>query len=502
MKIMKLTITLLLCLLPSLVLAGTAHYVNCNASQNGNGSYASPCNNISSVNNHSFSTGDDVYFKVNTTCTPSTYLKVDWSGTSGDRVIIGAYYGNGQFGLNGRSRPIIDGNNNTVPSFSVHRGLIDFMKPSVSHVTVENLKIQYSGRYGVSVRRSDNINVDNCYIYRPAGNCILYSSGSGDGVDTGIISNNICGNSGYPDYDGVGAAIEITSGDYEGSTTNITVTRNKVFSSKQEGIGIYKKATNCIVEYNTVYDIKTAHIYLASSKYNIVRYNLVYNFDGVFLSKGYGISVSQEEAREYCYGGSNQIYNNLIAGQQVGISIGCGYKNKDPNCICHEDTNVYNNTLVDNIWNFRDWNPDSRDSIKLKNNISWTITGGTAHTNNYSPAGVTWSHNLFDDPVSGNAATDAVIGGPALKKASGWRLLSADSLDGTEFSLLSGSKAINAGKSITSYNNRITASDYTADTIIVMKSIDSSPDIGAWMNTNSAAGILPSPRDLTIIGVQ
>ena len=246
-----------LCFLPSLVFAGTAHYVDCSAGTNGNGSYASPWNNIPSVNSHSFSTGDDVYFKVNTTCTPSTYLAVDWSGTSGDRVIIGAYYGNGQFGLNGNSRPIIDGNNNTVPSPYGHRGLIDIQKASVSYVTVKNLKLQYSGRYGVGVAHSDNINVDNCYIYRPTGNCIVYSAGSGDGVDTGIISDNICENSGYPDYTGGGAAIEISAGDNEGATTNITVTHNKVFSSKHEGIGLYKKVTNSIVEYNAVYDIKT-----------------------------------------------------------------------------------------------------------------------------------------------------------------------------------------------------------------------------------------------------
>ena len=83
MKAIKLTITLLLCLLPSLVLAGTAHYVNCSAGANGNGSYTSPWNNISSVNNHSFSTGDDVYFKVNTTCIPSERLEIDWDGSTG-----------------------------------------------------------------------------------------------------------------------------------------------------------------------------------------------------------------------------------------------------------------------------------------------------------------------------------------------------------------------------------------------------------------------------------
>ena len=170
----------------------------------------------------------------------------------------------------------------------------------------------------------------------------------------------------------------------------------------------------------------------------------------------------------------------------------------DPSCVCLESTEIFNNALVDNLTNFLNWDPDPRNSIAIKNNISWTITGGTRHANSYSPSGVTWSHNLFDDGVTGNASTNAVIGDPALRKSSGWRSLTAGSLDGTEFSLLSGSKAINAGKSIASYNNRITAADYTVDPIMVVKSTDSTPDIGAWMKGNSGAGILPPPRDLTI----
>ena len=103
MKAIKLTITLLLNLLPSFAFAGTAHYVDSSAGTNGNGSYASLQNNIYSVNSHSFSTGEVLYFKVNTTCTPSVKFMIDWNGSSGDQVIIGAYYGNGQFGLNGNS---------------------------------------------------------------------------------------------------------------------------------------------------------------------------------------------------------------------------------------------------------------------------------------------------------------------------------------------------------------------------------------------------------------
>ena len=139
-----------LCFLPSLVFAGTAHYVDCSSGENGNGSYTSPWNSISSVNSHSFSTGDDVYFKVNTTCTltaNSDRLQVDWSGTSGDRVIIGAYYGNGQFGLNGNSRPIIDGDNNTYPN--QYSALVEVAYDTNSYITVKDMKLQYSNARGV-----------------------------------------------------------------------------------------------------------------------------------------------------------------------------------------------------------------------------------------------------------------------------------------------------------------------------------------------------------------
>ena len=69
MKAIKFLIVLLSSLLPLLAFAGTAHYVDCSAGTNGNGSYASPWNKIPSLNSHSFSKGDDVYLKVKTTCT-------------------------------------------------------------------------------------------------------------------------------------------------------------------------------------------------------------------------------------------------------------------------------------------------------------------------------------------------------------------------------------------------------------------------------------------------
>ena len=115
---------------------------------------------------------------------------------------------------------------------------------------------------------------------------------------------------------------------------------------------------------------------------------------------------------------------------------------------CNDDTLIYNNTLVDNEYNFAFYQSDTDDDVIIKNNISYLVADlPSYHTNNDSPAGVTWSHNLYYpdsiDTVGGNAMTNAIVNqNPQLKKTSGWRSLTAGSLDGNEFSILSGSKAI------------------------------------------------------------
>ena len=93
--------------------AGTAYYFDPTASSSTNvGTYANPFRTLVAVNAKAFASGDDLYFKVGTTFTSTDandYLIVDWDGTSSDSVIIGAYYGEGQFGLNGGARPKLDG---------------------------------------------------------------------------------------------------------------------------------------------------------------------------------------------------------------------------------------------------------------------------------------------------------------------------------------------------------------------------------------------------------
>jgi hypothetical protein len=81
----------------------------------------------------------------------------------------------------------------------------------------------------------------------------------------------------------------------------------------------------------------------------------------------------------------------------------------------------------------------------LRNNISWTISSGSKHINVYSPSGVIWRHNNFDDPVTGNANNLSVIGNPNLKKTSGWRSIMPGLHDRQWWELQSGSICESAG---------------------------------------------------------
>ena len=394
----------------------------------------------------------------------------------------------GQFGLNGNSRPKIDGGD-TVPANN-ETALVG--SNSQSYITIKNLKVINSHGHGISMKNGSYNTVENCYTYH------TYRIGIGlSRMSHSTISNNTVGDAYY--WTTVGDGIDVTALSLNGTSRYNKVTRNIVFNCN-EGIGIYKKNDYTTVEYNVLYDNYTYNIYVDASKHTTIRYNMIYtSTSGDWDAIGrLGIVVDNEHNRGYCYIDDQKIYGNLIASMKQGIFISNDYGyNVDTSC---NTTNVlvYNNTLVDNDINIRIACDDAGwTGNEIKNNISWTITAGTVHTDKYNPTGFTWSHNLFDDAVSGKAANNAVIGDPALKKSSGWRSLKADSLDGTEFSLLSGSKAINAGISIPSYNNRIAASNYTADPITMTILTDGTPDIGAWMRIANEISV-PAPKDLVI----
>ena len=479
MKIKKIIIGFLICILPSLAFAGKAYYVDCSQSDPlEDGSYTHPWNSVKDVNRHRFSTGDDVYFKVNTTCDPNESLSIDWDGESTDQAIIGAYSGENNFGLNGNARPIIDGNW-TLPGDT--NGLVRYTNGS-GYVTIKDLHVRNADGSGISIiylytperYHTDYNTVENCFVQNVTRQGIMIARGSYNKVE-----NNIVERASYNYPDAVG--IDIVGMSMEDTTLHNIVRGNTVYWSA-EGIGVYKGARYTIVERNSVYDGTKYHIYVANARDNIVRYNLVYENDGGLDGRPdymVGTDCEGHVPGVIKVTGNNEFYGNMIAGGSRGIFL---INNCNTIGVEQNGNKIYNNTVVNSNTNFYFAGVDSTWSNNtIKNNISWTITEGSVHSNTYSPSGVTWSHNNFDEPVSGNAANNARIYEPELNKKSGWDSLAAGTVNGTEFALTDDCYNVGGGTPIDGYNHRIYHADYASDDEIkVETTFTNFPDIGAW----------------------
>jgi hypothetical protein len=121
-----------LCMASSPTLASaTTYHVNCAAASNGNGTAASPWNNLATVNSRTFAPGDSLLFNRGTTCRGSFVFSS--SGTSTSPITIGAY-GTGPL-------PAIDGTgqNRAVKLLNT------------SYVTMQSLEVKNSRVWGVLV---------------------------------------------------------------------------------------------------------------------------------------------------------------------------------------------------------------------------------------------------------------------------------------------------------------------------------------------------------------
>jgi hypothetical protein len=99
--------------------------------------------------------------------------------------------------------------------------------------------------------------------------------------------------------------------------------------------------------------------------------------------------------------------------------------------------------MADNTYNIMVWSPTAGWSGNdFYQNISYTSNNSTMyHANDYSPTGVTWGHNIFDDAVSGNAAALSHTVASPLTKTTGWSTLTAGSVTASTFELSSAGAA-------------------------------------------------------------
>jgi len=133
--------------------------------------------------------------------------------------------------------------------------------------------------------------------------------------------------------------------------------------------------------------------------------------------------------------GNVEIYGNKVAGGSSGIAL---MSNSNDIGVYQSNNKIYQNIIVDCNKNFYFERPvDGWTGNEIYDNISMTKSAESVHSNVFSPPGVTWGRNYFDDPVSGNAGDKAIVG-VVLAKQSGWRSLPAGEVNESFFALTDG----------------------------------------------------------------
>lgn len=498
--IKRLLILLIVCLLPSVGVAASPYYCDLSSpgSIAGDGSWGNPFKSIADVNAASFATGDDLYFKQGedyTLNTTDNRLLIDWTGTSGNHVIIGCYEGQGDFNCSG-ARPKLSGNRagqggDNVPTNTGY-GIIDCVLTSAEYITIEYLEIADSGGKAIRFDPADpatmnNITVDNCILHDIDYTAFVFQ------VSYGTVSNSIM-------YNG---PIVQTEGGFltmpEALSHHNTIEYN-IFHDCYECAGASKKSNNHIFQYNVFYDVDDIGIYIDAGNDITIRYNLFYNSSvGVPSQDNFpeGIDIINETARGYCNISGNEVYGNMFgglgyggSGNDNGIKLACPYCVANPTCWQTFDVKIYNNTFADNYNGifFGTWTGNTggnSSSIEITNNLFYTSSGTYAHLSNAGLNGMTFSHNLYDDDPGGNSLDNSgLVGDPDLQKTTGWNSLSSGNVTGQEFSVGEDGEGINAGASLGApYTTLLkTGTDYTDSPISISTQDDSGePDIGAWL---------------------
>lgn len=415
----------------------------------GDGSYTAPWASVTKVNSTTFSTGDDVYFKCDDAFT-GVALGVDWSGTAENRVIIGSYYGSGTIGVSG-TKPVIDGNHTAASS--QYSGLIQITDRK--YVTIENLQIVNA--YGIGIRFNDSTatTVDPSTTgasYGEIKSCLIDYTGSssiqfyGEDSTNGLIEDCTISRAGMGHIvaGGVWSDWPLAIGSYYADS--LTIRNNLIYNCYTEGIGFYRGGHDGLAEENVLYNIRAVGIYVSSSKRCIIKHNMVYGTTDTTYHRytgtvGVGIGVADEGiVTPQC--DDNIFYGNLVAFCSSGFFWGTrGFQ--------QTDSFVYNNTFVGNTQGISVSNNGSGwSNCSVRNNIFYQNTGGN-YSGPITTTGLTWDYNLWSSSViAGITGSHDVIGDPLLLKTTGWRSLTAGSLDESDFALQAGSPAIDVGQDL------------------------------------------------------
>lgn len=471
-------------------LASAAYYIDCSAPTNGNGTQASPWNNLASVNAPTFVAGDSLLFKRGATC--SGMLNPKGSGTATSPITIGDY-GSGAL-------PIINGGTNAAAiklfaqagwhiqnietmggnTYGIYIGFASsgtYSHFRITNVVVHDVSGTASGRnnglilIAVTPRKAaviDDVIVDGATVYNsmqwagirvqcggndaPAGNpnpIIIRNSTAhdtgGSGIEIyecnhGLIENTTAYNTGKLTTTSPGTP----NSTWTWACADCTVQSNEAYLAASAGFDggafdIDWNSTDNIVQYNYGHDTEGYCFAVFGAEHNVtvnsvVRYNLCSknNQDG---------SIGGEGAIDlFTWNGGSvdgvKIYNNTFyyspAADQFGATFAALYNQA---AFTGTGPRLFKNNLL-----YSDA-PQMIDSLvnglTLNNNLYWYTGAGSPQ---WKYNGVVYTSLSSYQSGTGQDAqslyTNPLLNSPTYH---------GNGMPTTQFTLQSGSPAINAG---------------------------------------------------------
>jgi len=431
-------------------------------------SHAQAWKTLRKVNQTSFNPGDDVYLHCGKTWTGQA-LAVNWSGSSSNPVIIGAYYmaGSEKIGVNSAGKPIIDGKN-SYPMIDF--GYLVGVERSNDYVVIQDLDIRRSKQYGVKISAvSDHCTIRRCNINDTYRENIYFSGSSNYGkVEYCKLTKGsrmrlemIGADRGWP-----AAGIQM------GKTNYGMIQYNWIYDQYSEAIILGHDA---ICMYNLIGDSMSVGIYCSGQKNTEIAYNLVYGTDSKYYNsyhssssvqsdwKGNGIVAGLEVVANSDLSGV-KIHHNIVINRLSGIRV---YNTNATAKLISLD--ICNNTLIDNRFSFNISNNDDKvdGKVTLRNNISYPKHPDANHLNFAGASLRNWliDHNTWaiDDAPNGIwSGTGDVNIDPLFSKARWKGYINATS-DFTAVKMMPTVSALGNGVNIGSYYNKFIdpSSDYS-----------------------------------------
>ena len=246
--------------------AGTAWYVDCSASADGQGSQGSPWNSLASANAHTFAPGDSLLLKRGTTCTGQ--LAPQGNGTAAAPITIGAF-GTG-------SNPTVAGNGvAATPVVSggpaIGGGAVQLTNQSywiIQDLKVTNHATSEARRSGIEILVADTSEHDGITIRNTEVTDV-----------TGVSDRGAHLNDFYESH-GIGVDLPYNGGFIKG----LTIVGNYVHDLHGNGIGLYGdqdtgsnnnavRNQQVLVAGNTLKDISNDGIVVCASDSPLIDHN-------------------------------------------------------------------------------------------------------------------------------------------------------------------------------------------------------------------------------------